>query len=456
MIKLIIFDLDGVLCTTRELHYESLNAALAEIDTKYVISREEHLAKYDGLSTTKKLAILTAEKGLPKEYHTKVWALKQEKTTELINKFPSDPFKTALFRILKNNGYKIAVASNSIRDTVRILLSKIGMLEYVDYFYSNEDVKFPKPSSEMYLKAMIAAGVSPKETIIIEDSHIGRQAALNSGAHLLAVKDPSEVTYDKIWRFVESLSENKKPKWQGGSMNIVIPMAGAGSRFEKVGYTFPKPLIEVHGKPMIQIVTENLNVDANFIFIVRKEHYEKYSLKHLLNLLAPKCTIIQIDHITEGAACTVLLAKEHINNDNPLLIINSDQYLEWDANEFMYSMQGDTIDGGMATFISTHPKWSFAKLDDNGYVKETAEKTPISDNATCGVYYWTHGKDFVNCAEEMIEKNIRVNNEFYVCPVYNMGISHGMKFKIYPVKKMWSLGTPEDLNLFLSEHKERI
>ena len=141
------------------------------------------------------------------------------------------------------------------------------------------------------------------------------------------------------------------PKWHDETLNVLIPMAGAGSRFEQAGYTFPKPLIDVNGKPMIQVVTENLNIDAKFIFIVQKEHYEKYSLLHLLNLITNNnCEIVQVDGITEGAACTTLLAKEFINNDEPLVMANSDQFIEWDSNEFMYSMTADDIDGGIVTF----------------------------------------------------------------------------------------------------------
>lgn len=236
-------------------------------------------------------------------------------------------------------------------------------------------------------------------------------------------------------------------------MNVLIPMAGAGSRFEKAGYTFPKPLIDVQGKPMIQVVADNINIDARHIFIVQKSHYEKYSLENTLKAIVKNCEIIQVDGVTEGAACTTLLAKELINNDEPLLMANSDQFMEWDSNKFMYSMIGDTIDGGILTFESTHPKWSYAKLDDAGFVSEVAEKNPISNLATVGVYYWSKGSDYVKYAEQMIEKDIRVNNEFYVCPVYNEAIADNKKIKVFNIDKMWGLGTPEDLNYFLENQK---
>ena len=172
-------------------------------------------------------------------------------------------------------------------------------------------------------------------------------------------------------------------------MNVLIPMAGRGSRFADVGYTFPKPLIEVNGKPMIQVVLENLNIEANYTFVVRKEHYEKYSLQYLLTLIAPGCNIIQVDEMTEGSACTTLLAKEFINNDDPLLLANSDQFMEWNSNECLYAFNADGIDGGILTFKATHPKWSYAKVGSDGFVAEVAEKKPISQDATVGVYFWT-------------------------------------------------------------------
>jgi HAD superfamily hydrolase (TIGR01509 family) len=452
MIKLIIFDLDGVLVESREIHYKVLNSALSEIDQKYVISREEHLSTYDGRTTTKKLAILSERKGLPLALHKKVWKLKQQKTLEEIESFEIDPRMRRILKKLKSEGYKIACATNSIRSTAKLQLIRKGFFEHIDFLYSNEDVKNPKPNTEMYLRSMIRAEVNPSETLIIEDSHVGRKAAVNSGAHLCGVKDTLDVTYDKISRTINNadMKHLTKPKWQGGKMNVLIPMAGAGSRFEEAGYTFPKPLIEVHGKPMIQVVVDNLNIDATHIFIVQKKHYKKYSLKYTLGLISPNCKIIQVDGITEGAACTTLLAKEFIDNDEPLIIANSDQFMEWESNEFMYSVTADDIDGGILTFKSSHPKWSYARTDDNGFVVEVAEKQPISDKATAGVYFWKKGSDYVKYAEQMMDKNIRVNNEFYVCPVFNEAILDNAKVKLFPIKKMWGLGTPEDLNRFLS------
>jgi NDP-sugar pyrophosphorylase family protein len=228
-------------------------------------------------------------------------------------------------------------------------------------------------------------------------------------------------------------------------------MAGAGSRFEKAGYTFPKPLIEVKGQPMIAKVVENLNLQGRYIFLVQKTHYDKYDLKNLLNLIAPGCEIVQIEGLTEGAACTVLKARDLIDNDTPLIISNSDQFIKWNSFETISSF--NNADGGILTFKSVHPKHSFAKVDGDGFVTEVAEKNPISSDATVGIYHWKKGSNFVKYADQMIEKNIRTNNEFYVCPVYNEAFKDGLKVKASLVDEMWGMGTPEELNNFLTHYK---
>ena len=459
MIKLIIFDLDGVLVDARELHYEALNRALRSLEEKYVITREEHLSTYDGLPTTKKLSALTQNKGLPESAHDEVWKKKQDFTHKIIDEeMTYDERLRSILRKLRSEGYRISVASNSIRDSVKMMLLRKGLLEFIDFFYSNQDVKNPKPNTEMYLKCMIKAGVDPKDCVIVEDSHIGRKAAIKSGAHLCAVRNVEDVTYEAIKKVIDKADNQTKvkPKWQAGNMKVLIPMAGAGSRFEQAGYTFPKPLIDVNGKPMIQVVVENLNIDAEHIFIVQKTHYEKYNLQETLNQISPNCKIVQVDGLTEGAACTTLLAKEYINNNEPLVMANSDQYVDWDSNEFMYSMVGDGVDAGILSFPSAHPKWSYAKLDEDGFVNEVAEKKPISDIATVGIYYWSKGSDYVKYAEQMINKNVRVNNEFYVCPVFNEAILDNKKIKVYNIgeNNMWGIGTPEDLKHFLENHEK--
>lgn len=454
--KLVIFDLDGVLIDSRELHYQALNDALKAVDPKYIINRDEHLSTYDGLPTKAKMKLLSEQKGLPASMHDIVWRKKQEATIIRINDLEPCSKLIQICLNIKNRGYKIAVASNSIRDTVKTTLLRLGIMDYVEYFQTNEDVMRSKPYPQMYWNCMNALNAIPSTTIIIEDSHIGRQGAIDSGSKLLPVEDPHDVTWERIDQAMNELDGKKRQRipWRDKKLNVLIPMAGAGSRFANAGFTFPKPLIDVRGKPMVQVVVENMNMEANFIFIVQKSHYEKYNLQYMLQLIAPGCQIVQVDGVTEGAACTVLMAKELINNDDKLFMINSDQFIEWNSNEVMYSLAADQIDGGILTFESTHPKYSYVKTDDKGFAAEVVEKKVISNMATVGAYYWTKGSDFVKYAERMIAANKRVNNEFYVAPVYQEAIDDGKKIKVKNIEKFWSLGTPEDLTTFLQEYKK--
>jgi HAD superfamily hydrolase (TIGR01509 family) len=457
-IKLIVFDLDGVLVEAKQIHFDTLNTALWEIgqSNKYIISEAEHLSIYDGLKTNQKLELLTQNKGLQPNTYETVWNRKQQLTIEAISELQPDLEKIELFKELRNRGYKLACASNSIRRSVLVMLAKIGIIEYMDLIISNEDVKNSKPHPEMYWKTMSMMGVLPEETLIVEDSPHGLLAASRSRANVLRVDSPKDLVLSKIIRKLEETNKHMSiPKWQGGKLNVLIPMAGAGSRFQAAGYTFPKPLIDVENKPMIQVVVDNLNIEATYIYVVQKEHREKYNLDTLLNLITPNCKIVEVDGLTEGAACTTLLAKEHIDNDAPLVMANSDQFVEWDSNEFMYKMIEQKVDGGILTFKATHPKWSFAKVDEYGYVTEVAEKNPISDIATVGVYYWAKGSDYVKYAEQMISKDIRTNGEFYTCPTFNEAIADCKKIKTFNIEKMWGLGTPEDLKYYLENYKNK-
>lgn len=253
-------------------------------------------------------------------------------------------------------------------------------------------------------------------------------------------------------------------------LNIVVPMAGLGSRFIKAGYKVPKPFIDINGAPMIQRVVENLMPyePHRFIFLARREH-ERY----IKTQMSFAIDVIYVDEVTEGAACTVLLAKDLINNDDPLVIANSDQLVEWNDSkggialrrkwfsfwwkesntlqDMINKASARELDGIIATFYASHPKWSYAKLGNDNLVTEVAEKKPISNHATVGIYYYRHGSDFVKYATRMMVHDIRVNGEFYVCPVFNQFIEVGRKIGIYPVRTMYGLGTPEDLQGYLND-----
>jgi len=239
-------------------------------------------------------------------------------------------------------------------------------------------------------------------------------------------------------------------------LNIVIPMAGRGSRFANAGYPDPKPLIPIHGIPMIRLVISNLTpkCEHRFIFICQREHIKSYHLETLLPKWTSKFEIIALDGITEGAACTVLTASQLIDNDQPLMIANSDQYIDARIDDYLADMHCRKLDGLIMTMTANDPKWSFAATDANGMVTRVVEKEPISDDATVGIYNFTRGSDFVRGAHAMIAADGRVNGEFYVAPVYNALIQSGKRIGIYGIGSdghgMHGLGTPTDLDAFLA------
>ena len=236
-------------------------------------------------------------------------------------------------------------------------------------------------------------------------------------------------------------------------LKIVIPMAGRGSRFSKAGYEMPKPLIDVFGHPMVEYVVKNVTPSEphQFIFLCLQEHLEKYGLADRLEKMAPGCVIVPVDHVTEGAACTVLLAEKEIDGDDPMMIANSDQYVDLRIDDYLAAM--GEADGLIMTLPAEDTKWSYIRFDEQGYVTEVREKERISNEATVGIYNWKHGSDFVRGAKKMIAKNLRVNREFYVAPVYNELIAEGKLIAYYRAgdlnQTVFGTGTPEDLNLFM-------
>ncbi len=234
-------------------------------------------------------------------------------------------------------------------------------------------------------------------------------------------------------------------------MNVVIPMAGDGTRFANAGYKLPKPFVDVNGLPMIERVTRTLPNAAHLILICREEHLTSYPwYADALAKIHGNVEVIITSGLTEGAACTVLLSKHLINNDDELIIANSDQLISYDESEFD-RLRAAGYDGIIFTFKANHPKWSYVRVE-GGLVTTVAEKVVISDDATCGVYYFKRGADFVGAAEQMIERQIRVNNEFYNAPVYNQLIESGRKIVPFMVDEMHGIGTPEDLNEYLRSH----
>jgi len=465
MIKNILFDLDGVLFDGAQLHKTLFLNSVNTIIPDNPLSNEYHDLYLNGLSTNQKLKYLVS-KGIIEESSIQDVASKKQEMTEKTIRELYIEYADRIRNVLNHfASYKLFCVTNCIQKTCELVLDSMNIKEYFTGLVSNEDVTLPKPNPDIYEFTFKKYNLNPEECIILEDSKHGRTAAFSTNAHVLPIVDHVDVTIEKIEEFMKSISIPKHVS-QIQRVNIVIPMAGRGSRFSDKGYTIPKPFIPVFGKPMIQWVIENIvpkqevygdivlksTIKPTFHFIVQEEHLRQYKLDDICNMLDVDYTVTKINTITEGPACTVLLVKDHINSDTPLITINSDQYLDWDVNEFYRSLLNPTYDGCINTFYQPNSKdikWSYAKVDPNGIVRDVAEKKYISDLATTGVYGWKRGSDFVECAEQMILDNCRCNNEFYVCPVYQYLINRGGKVRTLSCNKLWGLGVPDDLENFL-------
>lgn len=479
--ELVIFDLDGVLVDTRDIHYRALNRALAEVGDQYVINEMEHVSCYDGRPTRVKLNMLSESKGLPLEQHDQIWKSKQEWTREmLMTELKPTPKLVAVLNYLKFDCHlQLYCATNSVRETVHAILEQMEIRHLFDRIYCNEDVVNPKPNPEMYLKAISDSKYKPDQILICEDSPIGLAAARQTECRVCPIQDPHDILEPSFFQ----------PWLQ--SLNIVVPMAGAGSRFRDAGYSIIKPLIPVqlnHGacvfsKPMIEVVMENVPLSGRVWFLSQQAHILEYDLGSLLpKVVGPNqsAEIVSINGLTQGAAETVLLAMKHIElsglsslnltryESSPLLIVNSDQFLEWNPFSFLSQLFNSGVDGGILCFQpgDESKKWSYVRTESKddlvlhsgpgrakppaGLVRvvEVKEKQVIGPWATCGVYYWRRGSDFVKYANRMILANKRVNNEFYVCPVYQEAIEDGLDIRALLCTNMYGLGTPEDLNWF--------
>jgi dTDP-glucose pyrophosphorylase len=233
-------------------------------------------------------------------------------------------------------------------------------------------------------------------------------------------------------------------------LNILIPLAGSTVFFEGDDWQFPKPLIEINSVPMIQLLIENLNqidLDKNFIFLLKDEDCTKFHLSEIIRLLTNnKCTIIKIKGETKGALCSALLAIDHINNDDPLLISNGDQLFQNNLNQSISILFDQSVDGGCVVFESVHPRWSFVKVSNEMNIVEASEKRPISKNAIAGLYAFRRGQDFVEAAKEVIRKDSNINGTFYISSVINELILKDLKLTISRVDN-------KDYFTFYSPHK---
>lgn len=235
-------------------------------------------------------------------------------------------------------------------------------------------------------------------------------------------------------------------------MNIVIPMAGNDELAKEAGNLYAGNFIEIQRKPLFQWVYESLSCfdDSRFIFIVSQKDVARYHIDRSLKLIVPHCAVLHSPGETAGAACGVLLSMEYIDNDDELLICNGNQIIDADLPEAVNSFRDRGLDGGILTFKSVHPRWSYVKTDAEGLVVEAAEKTPISDRATAGCYWFRHGSDFVKGAKRMIVKDASVDGKFYICPVYNELVLEHKKVGCYEIdaSKYFQFITTKEVSAF--------
>ena len=455
-IKLLIFDLDGVLLDCKKIHENAFIKSWNEIYPWLPITEKFHSEYLDGRNTYGKIKYL--ENYFKTNVNEKnIFNTKQKYTFNELDLYNYPTKFLELFTCLKNDGYLLACASNSIKTTVNLVLTKLKIKDLFDIVLSNEDVENPKPSPDIYIKTMNILNVKPSETIIFEDSLIGLTAAKDSKANVIKVIDSVDLNKKFIYNSIYKMSNyepwKEDPNWK---LMVIIPMAGEGSRFKVEGYTITKPLIPINNKPMIQWVLDNIK--SNNDELQKRIEYHLCVRSDVIHYLKniPNVFLHEIPNLTEGPACTVLSIKSLLeNNEYPILIANSDQYLEWDFEEFLNSSLNPEYDGCISTFHQADPndlKWSYAQIDVNGLVTKVAEKEYISSNATTGLYFWKSASNFVKNAKLMILNNDRVKNEFYVGPVYNYAISNRNKIRIHHCKKMWGLGVPSDLKKFIENY----
>ena len=487
--KAIIFDLDGVLVESKDLHYEALNMALNQVaGPEYVINQQEHESIYDGLSTNQKLILLERAKKLHQHLHMEVFLRKQEITLELFNTHvKQDKAIQETLAGLKYLGFSIAVASNCIRASVIALLDGIGAMPYVDAFFSNEDVKNAKPAPDIYIKAASCFACNPSEVLVIEDTPKGWEAAIRAGANLFKVKSPESVRLTPILNHINLLENNIKP-----GLNIVFPLARSTQQYwldgpDHLSSEVPLQLADVNGRPLLQLLCENI-LPANlvhsdsginndylrstvgqirFIFLVRENHVNKFQLNSLLPRITNyfPTTVVPVHCDQLGAVKTCLLAETLINNSQPLMIADGGHYVRWDKGvkgviEMFQAISANTADACVTVHESSDPRWSYVQLAasnstvaNSSIVVSCREKVRVSSHACTGLYYWSKGSDFVSIAQETTKNpNKTVRGQYYLSTLINEAIENSHKKVIaYFVDKNWSIRNTTELNKFQSD-----
>lgn len=342
----------------------------------------------------------------------------------------------------------------------KIVISKNGIAGF--YYFSHGHIFFEK-AKQSILDEVTTNGryyIAPVlNQYILTGEKVDYYSIANEKFHSFYL--PEKIDEYKVKLETKAMLESGRHEqsdraFDCSDVTIVVPMAGQGKRFADAGYERPKPFIEVHGYPMIERVLRNLSITgARNVILARKEHVQAYPSLIEALVQSFRLTVIEVQDVTEGTACTVLQARQSIPADRPLLIANCDQLVDLDMSAMVRDCLDRGLDGSILVFEDRqrNPKWSFVQIDGQGLVTRVREKDPISDLATVGIYLFTKASLFFDCAIDMIARNDRINGEFYTCPVYNYAISQGAKIGIFGIapEQMHGLGTPEDLAIYLEQ-----
>lgn len=458
-IRLVIFDLDGVLVESCDLHYEALNQALLEVaGSSFVISREEHLFIYDGLSTNQKLHMLTESKDLDPKLHKAVWQRKQDLTEEMVKTTlgPSDHILEAISG-LKKNGFAVAVASNCIRSSVKTILETIDVMRFIDVYVSNEDVENAKPAPDIYLKACKSFCVDPSEALVVEDTVKGFEAASRAGCSMLRVKDPNDTTISAAMNRIRELELPSQ------KITVVVPLAGPTPEMWLQGRTgncseAPVFLADAAGRPTLYWIMDSLRsrrYQLQYVFLIKATQSRQFQLEALCAAAVDyqpfKVELVKRD--TLGSLQTILqCSPDIVPSDSPLLIADGHHLVDWGRGS-IDDLLSSPADGSIAVNLSSDPRDSYVSLLP-GDTLETAvaeihiERNPVSQLACSGLYFYRKAADFWEAANHLVSQNQRSRGVFYTAPTFNDMISEGKRVDAVKVVKSWSLQSASEVRDF--------
>lgn len=456
-IRLVVFDLDGVLVESRDLHYEALNRALEEeAGAQYVISRDEHEHVYDGLSTNQKLQMLGVAKGLPRDLHKNVWTKKQEYTESLVKEvlLPSDNILNAI-TALKQMCLPVCVASNCIKSSVQTILTHVGLIQHVDVYLSNEDVDNAKPSPDIYQKACNIFGVDPSCTLVVEDSTKGFEAASRAGCHLLRVTNPNDVTASSVKSRIQELETLTE------DVTVVLPLAGPYPEIWQARETPEMPIFlsDVGGESILEIVGKSLlsrRYITKYIFIVKESAANAFDIDSLcaraVNFAPLKIVKIKTDTLS-SIHSILQVPAEFIAENTPLLVADGHHLPVWRQGQSLDDLLGSHSDASLTAFQSIDPRFSYVRLNTNSrfnsdirskqgpnsLIEVTMESRPSSNLACSGLYYFKQARYFLKAAEAVIQANQRWLGRFYTAQLFNKLVEDGLEAEALHLTNSWSL-----------------